>query len=350
MDTQFDLSQSRPSNMASHFWTEVAKTGFTQFFSDDWSSHFAVCEEEEFNGWNCIRRGTALYGVRDFLYEQPSMLVRVATSENYINLWIAGKERLEIDRFVTDFRACHPRPVTNNEQIAVSFHYLTSNGPVETTRYLDAPDWSSLTHNYSTPVQKELDRLTHPDWRPASGGQLLLWQGPPGTGKTYAIRALIKSWRDWATASYVTDPDRFFSESGYMMNILLSNESSSMWRLIILEDAGELIAKDARRQTGQALSRLLNIADGLLGQGLRVCVLITTNEELAELHAAIVRPGRCASKLVVGELTKQEARDWCRSNELEIADAPTLLADLYALKNGLYVPPVREAIGFNRSN
>ena len=46
----------------------------------------------------------------------------------------------------------------------------------------------------------------------------------------------------------------------------------------MLEDAGELICTSARSQTGQALSRLLNVADGLLGQGGRCLLLITTNE------------------------------------------------------------------------
>ena len=39
------------------------------------------------------------------------------------------------------------------------------------------------------------------------------------------------------------------------------------WRLLVLEDAGELMAASARAEVGQGLSRLLNLTDGLLGQG-----------------------------------------------------------------------------------
>ena len=42
---------------------------------------------------------------------------------------------------------------------------------------------------------------------------------------------------------------------------------------------------------GQGLSRLLNVSDGLLGEGLRAVVLVTTNEPLRRLHPAVVRPG-----------------------------------------------------------
>ena len=66
-----------------------------------------------------------------------------------------------------------------------------------------------------------------------------------------------------------------------MLDVLLDDDDDdSGWRLLILEDTGELLALDARYQTGQGLSRLLNVVDGLIGQGLRVVVLVTTNEPL----------------------------------------------------------------------
>ncbi len=59
------------------------------------------------------------------------------------------------------------------------------------------------------------------------------------------------------------------------------------WRCIIPEDTGELLAADARATNGQALSRFLNLADGLIGQGLNVLLLVTTNELLGKRE----RPG-----------------------------------------------------------
>jgi hypothetical protein len=63
------------------------------------------------------------------------------------------------------------------------------------------------------------------------------------------------------------------------------------WRLLLLEDCDELIRSGAKEATGQALSRLLNLTDGLLGQGRNVLVAITTNEDIARLHPAVTRPG-----------------------------------------------------------
>ena len=75
----------------------------------------------------------------------------------------------------------------------------------------------------------------------------------------------------------------------------------------MLEDADELLRADAKRETGQALSRLLNVADGFLGQGVRVLVLITTNEPLGRLHPAVIRPGRCLAEVEFTPLTAAES-------------------------------------------
>ena len=69
------------------------------------------------------------------------------------------------------------------------------------------------------------------------------------------------------------------------------------WKLVILEDTGELLTADASARTGHALSRLLNITDGMLGQGSKTLFLITTNEPLESFHEAVARPGRCASQV-----------------------------------------------------
>ena len=63
------------------------------------------------------------------------------------------------------------------------------------------------------------------------------------------------------------------------------------------EDADELLRADAKRATGQSLSRLLNVADGFIGQGVNAIVHITANEPLGRLHPAVVRPGRCLAEV-----------------------------------------------------
>lgn len=116
----------------------------------------------------------------------------------------------------------------------------------------------------------------------AINGQLLLLYGPPGTGKTTALRALAREWLPWCETDCVLDPEALFNDPRYLMEAALGDEDdqgASRWLLLLLEDCDELIASDAKRASGQALSRLLNLTDGLLGQGRNVLVAITTNED-----------------------------------------------------------------------
>jgi hypothetical protein len=105
------------------------------------------------------------------------------------------------------------------------------------------------------------------------------------------------------------------------------------WRLLLLEDCDELIRGEAKQHSGQALSRLLNLTDGLLGQGRKVLVAITTNEDLARLHPAVVRPGRCLARIEVPALSFGEGSTWLGTSAGVPAGGATL-AELYALRDG----------------
>ena len=186
---------------------------------------------------------------------------------------------------------------TDDMRVPVVF-WSGGQGGRRISRSLAISPWAAIRGNYPRRVADQLAPLLD-GFRPSHGGQLLLWFGEPGTGKSHALRALAWEWREWCARHYVTDPERFFGAcTEYLLNVLLDDEDDDegeMWRLIVLEDTGELLTADAKDRTGQGLSRLLNVVDGLIGQGLRVLVLVTTNDRLGTLHPAVARPGRCAA-------------------------------------------------------
>ena len=166
--------------------------------------------------------------------------------------------------------------------------------------------WEESRAHYAPDVQRALDALVAhvPDVDAAR--RLLLWHGAPGTGKTSAVRALMHAWREWAQPLVVSDPERLLSDGQYLRNLLLDVDDldDERWQLLVLEDADALLRKDTG---GPAMSKLLNLTDGLLGQGLRCLFLITTNEPLAAVHPAIVRPGRCLAQVEFGRLPAEQA-------------------------------------------
>jgi ATPase family associated with various cellular activities (AAA) len=161
----------------------------------------------------------------------------------------------------------------------VRFWYRRDHGAESIARRIPVPEWSEIRTNYPGDTSDHLDLLMD-CWRPGESGQLLLWHGPPGTGKTYALRALAGSWAKWCEPQYIVDPEVFFGQRpDYMLEVLLDQtdedrqdateqgtESRQNWRLLILEDTGELLAADAKERGGRGLSRLLNLVDGLIGQ------------------------------------------------------------------------------------
>jgi hypothetical protein len=234
-------------------------------------------------------------------------------------------------------------------------------------RRLELPAFAEIEANYPRPLAERLGELAAMPDGSALPGRLALWHGAPGTGKTWALRALGREWRDWCDLHYITDPERLLGgDTGYMLDVLAGisddlaveddDESppaeprsrDKRWRLLVLEDAGELIGVGAPAEVGRAFARLLNIVDGLLGQGTRALILVTTNEPLGRLHPAVLRPGRAMAQLEFTPLSSAEASAWLNRRGVDRKlDSPATIAELHALAAGTNASnPSPSTVGF----
>lgn len=256
----------------------------------------------------------------------------IECSNGNTSVSIAAHSNEKLEEIAEKFFGWLPTKEISKDEVRVKFWFNTTGGPNNYTRKITTPQWQAISENYPDSTNKLLSDLMEytPD---EESGKLIIWRGQPGTGKTFALRALSNEWKSWCSVHYILDPESFLDDGSYLYQVALGGDSfiyededempysrrnkDTKWRLVILEDTGEVLAKDAKDRQGQRLARLLNVCDGLLGQGSKVMVMISTNEEVGGMHEAVLRPGRCLAEIEFKAFNKQAAKIWLDNHKPE---------------------------------
>lgn len=338
------------------FWRISEEENLTHRFDGSWPSSWSIVPDD------ALHSKRESDGDLSYLLRHKRTLIKVFLSGGSAHVNVAATCPDEAEAAIKWVETIQPRSEPPEAKVQVSFWSYGMQGPSRVIRSIAAPTWQEIEANYADEVAEKLAYMVGPDFEPGVGGQLLLFSGIAGSGKTTALRSIAREWKSWAKIAYITDPEKFFgSQADYMIHLLLNDDTTKdiftigdddepergQWRLLVLEDCGEMLRKDASEVTGKALSRLLNTVDGLIGQGLRIMVLVTTNEDVGTLHDAVARPGRCAVEIKFDRLTAQRADEWREAHELEATGETASIAELYAELEGFRGADQRgKAMGF----
>ena len=151
----------------------------------------------------------------------------------------------------------------------------------------------------------------------------MLLHGLPGTGKTTYLRYLIGKVKKRvlfvppSVAANITNPE--------FMNLLLDYPNS----VLIIEDA-ENIIMDRQITGSSAVSNLLNISDGLLGDCLNTQIICTFNMPISKIDSALMRKGRLIAKYNFGKLSVEKAQQLADKMKLDInVTEPMTVAEIF---------------------
>jgi SpoVK/Ycf46/Vps4 family AAA+-type ATPase len=111
--------------------------------------------------------------------------------------------------------------------------------------------------------------------------------------------------------------------------------------ILIIEDAENIIhdRTEAALVPRQAVSNLLNLSDGLLGDAMHQQIICTFNCDVQSIDPALLREGRLVIEHKFDKLSVENSRRLYEKlgipGHSEDIQEPTTLAELYARKNAL---------------
>lgn len=343
--------QAHPNDLVDPWWmNEVLVRGYGEILYKEWSLELDDVDHELLDdhlpdGVELVRRGMFLTSGRmEFVLEMGEALAAVALSGRRLWIGVAGRDLESARLILKTVEEAFPEPPESDaeEEPHITLAIWTHSIDSRSFRRVDVEPWRDVEANYAVATREQIAPLMRSGYRP-DRGQLIVWHGAPGTGKSYALSALAYQWREWATFSYIADPDSLLGDSGYLLEWMTLRHPHKPYRVAILEDTGELFGADASKRTGQGLSRLLNATDGMLGKAQKTLFVITTNERIQNFHEAVIRPGRCVSRVEFERMPVRQARAWLRTRDAgdiaERVSQPATVAELFAMVQGDIEPP-----------
>lgn len=201
------------------------------------------------------------------------------------------------------------------------------------------PGEMDLDLNYGSEAAAKFEKVS--EALEANRKGLVLLSGDPGTGKSTFIKYLTKQtsrkviYLASGAADHLTNPD--------FMTFVMRHRNC----VLLLEDA-EKVLRSRDEQDNPAISNILNITDGILGDCLNIMVIATFNIDREKIDSALVRKGRLILEHHFGPLPQESAdRLLEKIGSENRASGPMTLAEIYNPDENYHEEPEeKRKVGF----
>jgi len=221
-----------------------------------------------------------------------------------------------------------------------NIHLLCKTGEGFYTRRFDVnlPEVDIDLH-YNDDIKDKFNKMVSVLNQDRSG--LMLFSGNPGTGKSTFVKYITSQidkkiiYLPSSTAEHLTDP-------GFLDFVIDCKNS-----IFLLEDA-EKVIRSRETQDNTAVSNILNITDGLLGDCLNIFVIATFNTSRDQIDSALLRKGRLLFEHHFTELTPDKCNKIFKEmGSSRITETPLTLAEIFNEQDNYHYKEEKKKIGFS---
>ena len=191
---------------------------------------------------------------------------------------------------------------------------------------INLPETFDIGLNYGKNFESVSEKMIKSLHENSSG--LYMLHGRPGTGKTTYIRYLAS----------VLKKDVIFFPTSFVDEItnpsILSLLKKKQDCVMILEDAEKALTKRSLSDQPSLVSTLLNMTDGILGDILKLNVIVTYNCDRQDIDEALLRKGRLKAEYSFQGLKQDDAKKLIKKLDIDIKPEDNMtLADIYYAKS-----------------
>ena len=189
----------------------------------------------------------------------------------------------------------------------------------------------NLDKNYNKGF-KEISKKIVTKLNEKSGKGIILLHGKPGTGKTTYIRDLIKK----INKEVIFLPNNMVDmlATPQFVPFMMKYPDS----ILIIEDAEKAVKNRNGNGNETAVSNLLNLSDGILGDCLKTQIVATFNTQRQLIDKALLRKGRLIAEYEFDDLCVDKSNKLLKSLNIDYkTKKPMPLSDIYNYEDTLGV-------------